>query len=123
MYAVISFLVTIYPIHACASTYHCLSVCMYVCLFLQVSVLLEAEATPTAPRQQQLDITAIPVAEFGKYVATNHSNNNRGFQDLYGVSCLASMHAAETNDPCTRIASCILCTYACVRASIRIHYP
>ena len=51
------------------------------------------EATPSAPQQQQqLDITAIPVAEFGKYVATNHSNNNRGFQGLYEVSCLVSMH-------------------------------
>ena len=87
---------TMYNIpHSCMCIYLCLSVCTHVCLYLQVSVLSEVEATPSAPQQQQLDITAIPVAEFGKYVATNHSNNNRGFQDLYGVSCLASMHAAR----------------------------
>ena len=51
-------------------------------------MLPEAEATPLTPHRQQVDITSIPVAEFGKYVATNHSNNNRGFQDLYGVSYL-----------------------------------
>ena len=62
-------------------------------------MLSEVEATPSAPQQQQLDITAIPVAEFGKYVATNHSNNNRGFQDLFGVSYLRPCMLPETNDP------------------------
>ena len=51
-------------------------------------MLSEVEATFSTPRRQQVDETPIPVAEFGKYVATNHSNNNRGFQDLFDVSCL-----------------------------------
>ena len=58
-------------------------------------MLSEAEATPSAPRRQKVEVTAIPVAAFGKYVAANHSNNNRGFQDLYNVSYLVFVHAAR----------------------------
>ena len=44
------------------------------------------DGSATAPGQLSLD--AIPVAEFGQYVANCHADNNKGFQSLYNVSGL-----------------------------------
>ena len=53
----------------------------------EVKLQIEREADDSVPdlNKQSLEIRAIPVDQFGEYVAGSHSNNNRGFRDQFQV--------------------------------------
>ena len=38
-----------------------------------------------APPRKDVDLSPIPVLEFGSFVANNHKNGNSGFRDMYEV--------------------------------------
>ena len=52
---------------------------------VKVFVHVEGEATP-AVQKRLMVLHAVPMSNFGRFVADNHANNNRGFRDQYAVS-------------------------------------
>ena len=48
---------------------------------VELKVLNEAEAPPP----KDVDLSPVPVMEFGSFVANNHKNSNAGFKDMYQV--------------------------------------
>ena len=50
-----------------------------------LNVLPEDEDPPSATAAELIQSKAVPVAEFGQYVAQNHANTNKGFNTLYEV--------------------------------------
>ena len=52
---------------------------------LSLTVQQEGEEI-NAPSNIEVDFTAVPVADFGDYVARNHSQSDAGFRKLYEVS-------------------------------------
>lgn len=57
---------------------------------VKLFVHVEGEATP-AVQKRVMELKAVPVAEFGRFVVQNHASNNRGFRDQYGV-CSNHVH-------------------------------
>lgn len=51
---------------------------------VKVFVHVEGEATP-AVQKRLMVLQAVPMSNFGRFVADNHANNNRGFRDQYAV--------------------------------------
>ena len=52
---------------------------------VKLFVHIEGEETPAIQRKS-IDLSPVPLAQFGVYVSNNHDHTNRGFRDLYGVS-------------------------------------
>ena len=52
---------------------------------VKVFVHVEGEATP-AVQKRLMVLQAVPMSNFGRFVADNHASNNRGFRDQYAVS-------------------------------------
>ena len=51
---------------------------------VKVFVHVDGEATPDVQKRFMV-LQAVSVGNFGRFVADNHSNNNRGFRDQYAV--------------------------------------
>ena len=51
---------------------------------VKVFVHVDGEATPDVQKRLVV-LQAVPIANFGRFVADNHSNNNRAFRDQYAV--------------------------------------
>ena len=58
---------------------------------VKLFVHIEGEETPAIQRKS-IDLSPVPLAQFGVYVSNNHDHTNRGFRDLYGVSHVANKH-------------------------------
>ena len=48
---------------------------------VELKVLDEEQAPPS----QDIDLSPVPLMDFGSFVANNHTNSNTGFKDLYQV--------------------------------------
>ena len=51
---------------------------------VKVFVHVDGEATPDVQKQLVV-LQAVPIGNFGRFVADKHANNNRGFRDQYVV--------------------------------------
>ena len=51
---------------------------------VKVFVHVDGEATPDVQKRLVV-LQAVPIANFGRFVADNHANSNRGFRDQYAV--------------------------------------
>ena len=77
---------------------------------VQLTVLSEAEAPPA----KDVDLSPVPVMEFGSFVANNHKNNNAGFKDLYEVC-----HYRNTQ---CRVTFVLHVYYTCATCVLHVYY-
>ena len=52
----------------------------------ELSLTIQQEINAPSKESIEVDFTAVPVADFGDYVAKNHSQSDAGFRKLYEVS-------------------------------------
>ena len=55
---------------------------------------IEGEETPAIQRKS-VDLSPVPLAQFGAYASNNHDHTNRGFRDLYGVSSHVTFYTLD----------------------------
>ena len=58
----------------------------------EVKLSVEGQASPNVAKNQQIELSAIAIDDFGDFVAQSHASNNSDFRDQYTVSSHPHTH-------------------------------